>query len=514
MRMRPAKTSNAIPKDGSELPLGAFGSRRVIIQLALVILVGFTAWTWFGILNTGHTESAVYALDVGQGDSQLVLLAENGGEPVKVLIDGGKDRRVLDELDRALGILNDKYIDIVILTHTDLDHLGGIVEVLKRYDVGLFVSNGRPADSDAYEALQRELSERLIPSVVLLEGDAIRYGSHVFSVLSPDRTLLKHKEVNESSIVMMLESEGRKILFTGDIGFPAEERLLAKKYDLDADVLKVPHHGSKYSSGENFLADVSPLVSLIGVGKNTYGHPTARVLDSLELAGSQIYRTDKHGTLHILFGDTTPRANTATTSWMSAAARIFFGDYAQSGITTISLTSAEKTKRESKLVPYRRCSYAQGKNPTHGPVILSEVAWMGSSGGATHEWIEFRNLSGKAVNLSGWQVINENERLRFTFPQQSIFDPFDKLRAGGKFLILARKAANDALDLNARGIFTGSIRNSAEGLRLFDNNCNLIDEVRVSGAWNAGDNKTKQTMERSSDFSWKTSVTPGGTPGF
>ena len=395
------------------------------------------------------------------------------------------------------------------MTHTDLDHIGGIVEVAKRYDVGLFISNGRAAESDAYEALQKELAEQSVPALALLKGDVIRYGTNVLSILSPDPALLRHKEVNEASLVMMLESENRSVLFTGDIGFPAEQALLDKHYDLKADVLKVAHHGSKYSSSENFLAAVRPLVSVIGVGKNTYGHPTARVLESLELAGARIYRTDENGTVRIPLGDTVvsqEQANTEHTGLLATAASIFFGDYTKSDITTVSLREAQEGKRESKLVPYTQCSYVSGEKPTHAPVILSEIAWMGSSSGATHEWIELRNLSSKKVNMSGWQLLNENERLRITFPQQATFDE--------QFMVLARKAANDALDLNARIIFTGAIRNSGEGLRLFDNNCKLIDEIQVSSVWPAGDNKTKQTMERTGDLSWKTSVNVGGTPGF
>ena len=157
-------------------------------------------------------------------------------------------------------------------------------------------------------------------------------------------------------------------------------------------------------------------------------------------------------------------------------------------------------------MPFKECRFTSQSKPAHTPVILSELAWMGSTGGATHEWIELKNLSGKGVNMPGWQLINENEKLHITFPQQSVLKE--------QFTILARKAANEALNLNAPITFTGSIRNSGEGLRLFDNNCRLIDEVLAPSRWPAGDNKTKQTMERESDLSWKTSIKVGGTPGF
>ena len=137
-----------------EMPTSIIGSRKVVLQLGAVILAGLTIWVWFVILSVQRAENTVYVLNIGQGDSQLVLLTSgNDKSVVKILIDGGKDRRVLDALDGALGKLNNKYIDLVIMTHTDLDHIGGIVEVAKRYDVGLFISNGRAAEAEASEAL-------------------------------------------------------------------------------------------------------------------------------------------------------------------------------------------------------------------------------------------------------------------------------------------------------------------------------------------------------------------------
>ncbi len=493
---------------GNEISEGIFGSRKILAQLAILIAVGLTGWVWFGIFSTQNISSTTYILDVGQGDGQLVVLpSENGRSAIKILIDGGKDRRVLDALDEALGTLNNKYIDIVLMTHTDLDHMGGLVEVVKRYDVGLFVSNGRTADSDAFKALGSELSTRKIPTITLLEGDHIRYGANDLFIMSPDKILVKSATVNEAGIVAMLSTEDKKILFTADIGTPTENKLLAKGYDLRADVLKVGHHGSKNSSGENFLAAVRPSVSVIGVGKNSYGHPTARVLETLELAGSRTYRTDESGTIKIpLSGDEMYRSpKSDATGFVASIASIISGDYKKDALTTVSLIEAAEEGDDFALIPRKECSFSSGEAPTYSPVILNEIAWMGSEGGATHEWIELRNTSGKELNLSGWQILNENERLHMTFPQKSSFNK--------QFIVLARSAANDSLGLEADVIFTGSIRNSNEGLKLFDNNCNLIDEVFASPSWPAGDNKTKKTMGRLGDLSWTTSTNSGGTPG-
>jgi len=501
--MKKDRTSNPL---GIEVPEAVLASRKILIQLGVIISIGFTAWIWFGIFSAQTSEDVLYVLDVGQGDSQLVVLSrEDGKSSVKILIDGGKDRSVLTALDEALGHLNNKYIDIVMMTHTDLDHMGGLIEVIKRYDIGLFVSNGRKADTEAYTALENVLDQRAIPSIVLIEGDAVRYGDASLRILSPDRALLANKTVNEAGIVAMLESDDVKALFTGDIGFPAENALLKKYRDLSADILKVGHHGSKNSSSENFIAAVRPLVSIIGVGKNSYGHPTPRVLDTLDLAGSRVYRTDEHGTIKIPLTDTLGEESAPRTGLLATAASIMTGAYKENSMTTVSLQEVREAEPAFALTPYKECSFKTEGAPRHSPVIFNEVAWMGASTGATHEWLELRNISGKPVNVSGWQVVNENERLHFTFPQASSLD--------SRFAVLARSAANDALGLGTKFVFTGSLRNSKEGLRLYDNNCHLVDEIPVSSSWVAGNNSTKQTMERADGLTWKSSANPGGTPG-
>ena len=321
---------------------------------------------------------------------------------------------------------------------------------------------------------------------------------------------MENESLNEASLVVMLEAGKSRALFTGDIGFSTENVLLEKGYNLKADALKVGHHGSKNSSGENFIAAVQPMVSIIGVGKNRYGHPTPRVLETLGLAGSKVYRTDSDGTIKIILdkdkGVFGMRKNLP--ELIASITEIMTGGYKNQDMVIVSLSELQNEPKSFLLTPYTSCSFQSAGKPSLGetaPIIINEVAWMGSNQSFTHEWIELRNISGDVVNMSGWQIINENEKIHVTFPQQSIFDE--------QFMILARSAANDTLEPDADLIFSGSIRNSNEGLRLFDNNCRLIDEVSASPSWPAGDNRTKQTMERTNDFGWVNSLTTGGTPG-
>ena len=271
------------------------------IQFAVVMLVGFNLWVWYVLLGAQNTENAVYFLNVGQGDSQLITLSSGRGAlPIKILIDGGRDKKVLDALDSALGAANSKYIDIIMVSNPDLDHFGGFIDIARRYDIGLFISTGYQSQTEAFRALQEEISMRNIPILTLREGDRMRYRNTNFFVLSPNRTIMEHEGLNEASMVVMMESGKSRALFTGDTGFVAENILLAKKYDLKADILKVGHHGSKYSSGENFIATVQPIVSVVGVGQNRYGHPAPSVLETLQRAGSRVYRTDRDGTVKII----------------------------------------------------------------------------------------------------------------------------------------------------------------------------------------------------------------------
>ncbi|OGM90826.1 hypothetical protein A3A20_01060 [Candidatus Wolfebacteria bacterium RIFCSPLOWO2_01_FULL_45_19] len=320
--------------------------KKRIFQLAVFVLVGFNVWVWYPVFVAPAAEDSVYFLDVGQGDSQLVVLSN-----VKILIDGGRNKRVLNALDSALGQKNNKYIDILLMTHPELDHYGGFIEVLRRYDVGLFISNGQVVDADEFRVLKNELAAKNVPVIELREGDAIRHKDAKFSVFSPDKALLEKGNPNEAGIVMMFENGEARVLFTGDIGFLAENILIAKDYDLNADVLKIGHHGSKNSSGENFIAAVLPAASVIGVGQNSYGHPAPQTLKTLEWAGSKIYRTDKDGTVKIVLYDNFSSENKTPARWLPA---MLTGRYKSSTMLTLSLAQLKNGHDLKKAESFAR----------------------------------------------------------------------------------------------------------------------------------------------------------------
>ncbi|MDO8601749.1 MAG: MBL fold metallo-hydrolase [bacterium] len=269
---------------------------KVLIAILLGLSVAdVTLWILLTADQRGASGAELYFLNIGQGDSQLIVLPGD----IKVLIDGGPTGAVLDNLARILSPV-DRRIDIVMMTHPQLDHFAGLIDVLNTYDVGAFVSSGRKADVEAYRELHQALVTNNVPYIQLTEGDALRIGEARFDILSPSSQESVSGELNDSSVVALLTTPDFRALYTGDIGENIESRLV-RDYDIDVDVLKVGHHGSRFSSSEEFLKEASPAISVIEVGKNTYGHPTAAALDRLLKYGSQIFRTDQQGLIKIVF---------------------------------------------------------------------------------------------------------------------------------------------------------------------------------------------------------------------
>ena len=263
--------------------------------LILVLLLSLDIFVWRLIFfSKSPSGLELYFLAVGQGDSELAVLP--GG--VQILIDGGKGNGATQELTSILPFF-DRYLDLVVLSHPEIDHFLGLIDVLKNYRVGTFISNGRQGTADSWPALVEVLKNGKVPVVILAAGDRIRYRENRFDILSPTKDFLNSKETNDSGLVMKLTGLDSKILFTGDIGKKVEDYLV-KNYDLGVDILKVSHHGSKFSSSQDFLAASQPQFAFIEVGKNSYGHPTEEVLSRLAAVGAAIYRTDTSGTIKLV----------------------------------------------------------------------------------------------------------------------------------------------------------------------------------------------------------------------
>lgn len=258
---------------------------------ALFVLVVFIWAVIFSKSNGGKLTVAF--LDVGQGDA-IFIEAPSGAQ---MLIDGGAGKNVLRELSAQMPFY-DRSIDIVLATHPDKDHTGGLPDVLERYDVGVFFEPGVKGSSGTYKALENLVSEKNITHVFARRGTVIRLDENVsFNILFPDRNV-SEVESNTASVVGQLVYGDTEFLLTGDSPKSIEEYLVALDGDvLESDVLKAGHHGSKTSSAESFVALASPTYAVISAGEeNRYGHPHKETLNIFENLDSEILET-KNGTV-------------------------------------------------------------------------------------------------------------------------------------------------------------------------------------------------------------------------
>ncbi len=275
------------------------GARRWIRPAAAALaalVLALSLWQW---VRPGDGRLRVAFLDVGQGDAILVEAPEGP----RLLVDGGAGgARRLDVGERVLlpYLWNrpTARLDVVAMTHSDADHSGGLGAVLRRIRVGEFWENGRwsPGSEGTLAALQRSGACRR----TVAAGQRFWLGSALVSVLGPDGSLPSDLPPplgeNEESLVLRLDWRGFSLVLTGDLGVPGEARLLAAHAPLRSLVLKVGHHGSRFSSSEDFLEAARPAIAVISVGaRNPFRHPTPEALGRLEAAGARIYRTDRDG---------------------------------------------------------------------------------------------------------------------------------------------------------------------------------------------------------------------------
>lgn len=271
--------------------------KKIILSIAgFLFVLNVLAWQEVFALNYPRYLKVDF-LDVGQGDSTFIQTPENH----QVLIDGGPDESALQEISSLMPFW-DKDLDLVILTHPDADHMQGLLDILQRYKVDYILWSGIKKTSPEYQvwisALERQ--KKMGSKIIIAEaGQEVKLGEVSIHTLYPLENL-EGKELKSSSnntcIVSRLIYGKNSFIFTGDISAKAEKELLKSGENISSDVLKVAHHGSKYSTSDLFLAALEPKIAVISVGaKNTYGHPTSEVLQRLDKFGIKVKRTDING---------------------------------------------------------------------------------------------------------------------------------------------------------------------------------------------------------------------------
>lgn len=238
----------------------------------------------------------VWFLDVGQGDA-IFIQAPNGNQ---VLVDGGPDNKVLQELGRIMPF-SDNSIDAVVLTHPHADHLRGLIEVLKNYEVGMVLENKIPCSSP--ECLEWDKMEQKSEMVQAEAGQIIDLGSgaelKVIYARQPDARANAAKNAHDYMLVTELKYGNESVLLTGDAEKNIEQALITDG-NIRAQFLKVGHHGSKTSTIAQFLNAVKPELAFIELGAhNSYGFPHPEVIKRLADSGIKYYRTDIDGTIEL-----------------------------------------------------------------------------------------------------------------------------------------------------------------------------------------------------------------------
>ncbi len=275
--------------------------------VAFLVFCNVVAFVIFHGLRSEENFKVIF-FDVGQGDAALIRTSERQ----TILIDGGPGDKIISHLADEIPFW-DKKIDLIILTHAHADHLSGLIEVIKRYEVKKVLWNKQAADTLIYKKWESLIDD--IPSRRAFRGQKIYFADGRLDVLFPSREHSFSEDLNENSVIKRLIHSSGKILFTGDAYREQEEKLLQWKEDcreddfywcevmsLDAEVLKVGHHGSSTSSSPYFLKKVDPEIAVISAGENNrYGHPHQETIDNLSDLRIGIYKTFRDGSLIVDF---------------------------------------------------------------------------------------------------------------------------------------------------------------------------------------------------------------------
>lgn len=263
--------------------------KKILIYVleVTIMIAGIQAVPVESVCATAASSFQIDFINVGQGDASLIQCDGH-----YMLIDGG-DNKQSSLIYAYLKQRSINYLDYVIATHADADHVGGLSGALNYAAVGTAYCSVTTSDTKAFQNFTKYLNIQGKSITVPKAGDTFNLGSAKVTILGP---LKSSSEANDNSIVLRIVYGNTSFIFTGDAEADEEADIVDSGYTLESTVLKVGHHGSKSSTGYRFLRAVSPKYAVISVGNgNSYGHPTEKVLSRLRDADVTTYRTDMQG---------------------------------------------------------------------------------------------------------------------------------------------------------------------------------------------------------------------------
>ena len=371
---------------------------------------------------------SVYFLDVGQGDSTLVLFSDK-----TILVDAGESEmgdRVVSDL-KALGV---KRIDLLVATHPHSDHIGGMQKVLAAFPVGQVLDSGLPHTSSTYEHFLETIDQKNIPYRVAEQGQTINIDPALMVfVLSPPKERFGD-DPNTNSVVLRISYGTVAFLLAGDMGGEGEGSLVRSGYPLDAGILKVGHHGSYSSTSPSFLARVRPETAIIPAGKdNPFGHPHQQTLDLLKGTGVTVYRTDRDGTIVIRSNGMSYSVKTETNDKDIWAATSPNTVTSTTGIPTPSPRGTHPTIAAGVPVPLPSFTQPERSFNLTIPDPLHIIPQIGNASSVyisalqfdapgddrqnlNQEWVRLTNRGDGPVLIAGWTLSDKTGSHPYVFP--------------------------------------------------------------------------------------------------
>lgn len=265
--------------------------RSIFIFLIVLLITGGCYFNYSASDSKANGQLKIIHIDVGQGDASLFI----GPTGKVMLIDTGVSQ-AYGKLKKVLEKNNCRHIDVLIGTHPDEDHIGGISRILQEYPVGRLYINGKN-NLSSFHSIQRIAKIKNLTIHEAVSGNHIDWEKKVFAEVIGPKSLNVDK-LNNVSLALKITYGEHSFLFMGDAEKEEEKDILniyGKK--LMSNVLKVGHHGSSSSSTPAFINIVKPQVAIISVGKNSYGHPDSLVMKRLTLIGADVYSTEKNGNI-------------------------------------------------------------------------------------------------------------------------------------------------------------------------------------------------------------------------